>query len=156
MKSNSIKNIRLYLNDKLFSGHKILLSKPDSHYLKNVMRMRHDDEFLIFNGKNGEWRVRIEEIKKEVISITVVLQVRKQESYPKIHCYCAPLKFNRYNYTVEKLTELGVSDITPIITEFTDVRAVNIIRIQARIKEAAEQCGLLQLPRINSEINLSK
>jgi 16S rRNA (uracil1498-N3)-methyltransferase len=150
---NLIKNIRLYLSDKLLSGHKIFLDKSDSHYLKNVMRIRSGEELLVFNGKEGEWTARIDEIKKEGISISILLQVRKQEYYPKIHCYCAPLKFNRYNYTIEKLTELGVSDITPIITEFTDVRTVNTIRIQARIKEAAEQCGLLQLPKIHNEIN---
>ncbi|MFQ3360906.1 MAG: 16S rRNA (uracil(1498)-N(3))-methyltransferase [Alphaproteobacteria bacterium] len=156
MKSNLIKNIRLYLSDKLLSGHKIFLGKSDSHYLKNVMRIRSGEELLVFNGKEGEWTARVDEITKEGISISILLQVRKQEYYPKIHCYCAPLKFNRYNYTIEKLTELGVSDITPIITEFTDVRTVNTIRIQARIKEAAEQCGLLQLPKIHNEISLSR
>ena len=59
-------------------------------------------------------------------------------------------------YVIEKLTELGIISFTPIITEYTDLRKINIGKLTLRAKEAAEQCGLMVVPKINNQISFDK
>ena len=57
-------NIRIYINKEITEGF-VTLDKDQSHYIKNVMRLKAGDMFNIFNEDDGEWRVRLEEIKKQ-------------------------------------------------------------------------------------------
>ena len=55
---------------------------------------------------------------------------------------------------IQKATELGVAKIIPCITEFTNTRKINIKNLNDNAIEAAEQCGRLDVPKIESQIKL--
>ena len=156
MQPNNLTNIRLYQNCKLYQNAIIEVTNDDHHYLRNVMRVKVNDELRIFNGVDGEWYSKVLIVKKDKIEIEAISCARSQIKYKEMHCYFSPLNANRHNYIIEKLTELGISTFTPVITEFSNVRKVNLNKLLTRAKEAAEQCGLMIVPKINDAMPLDE
>jgi len=123
--------------------------------LKNVMRIKIEDQILVFNGADGEWIGKIKRINRDFINLEVVRNQKEQLSYEPLRCYFTPLNNNRHNYIIEKLTELGITKFTPVITDYTNTKNLNIQKLHLRAKEAAEQSGLMIVPEITEQKLLS-
>lgn len=139
---------RLYVEDDLADGAKIALSREHANYLLNVMRLGAGDGVLVFNGRDGEWRARIESTGKRQARLALEGQSRAQTAGPDIHYLFAPLKRSRLDYMVQKATELGVVRLQPVLTRHTVAERVNSERMRANVIEAAEQCGILRVPEV--------
>lgn len=139
---------RLYVDGPLTAGRLLPLSEDQSHYLAHVLRMGEGGEILLFNGRDGEWRALVENVKKRVVTLAVDRQVRSQTMAQDIHYLFAPLKRSRLDYMVQKATELGVSRLCPVMTQFTMAERVNLERMRGNAIEAAEQCGVLTVPEV--------
>jgi 16S rRNA (uracil1498-N3)-methyltransferase len=66
----------------------------------------------------------------------------------------APLKTGRLDYVVQKATEMGAGTIQPVITRHTQVHNLKPEKLRANVIEAAEQCEVLTVPAIGTEIAL--
>lgn len=140
--------VRVFVKDGLAAGARVPLFAEQAHYLKNVMRLEAGDEVRVFNGRDGEWRARLESAGKKNAVLMVEKQARPQEPEPDLWLAFAPLKKNRMDIVVEKATELGVSVLWPVFTRNTDPARVNGGRLRAQVVEAAEQCGRLTVPDV--------
>ena len=138
---------RLYCDVPLHPGADIQCPADQSNYLINTLRMGLGDEILVFNGREGEWLAEITGVKKKASTLTAKEQVREQSGGPDIEYYFAPLKRARLDYMVQKATEMGAARIHPVYTAHTVPNRVNVERMQANIIEAAEQCGILHVPK---------
>lgn len=147
---------RLFVEGALNTGARLVLPADQSHYLVNVMRLDPGAELLVFNGRDGEWRARLDEARKKVAVLTLVAQTRPQTSGPDIRYLFAPLKHARLDYMVQKAVELGVARLSPVMTRRTVPDRVNLERMRANAIEAAEQCGVLRIPEIDSPLPLVK
>ena len=126
------------------------LGKDQAHYLFNVLRKTSGDIIRLFESSSGEWLARIESIDKKSVSILPFEQLREPKLQKhETHLLFAPIKKNRLDFLIEKSVELGVTHLHPIITEHTEVRKLNIERLQSQIIEAAEQCERLTLPELS-------
>ena len=65
---------RLYVDQALDAGRSVDLSANQSHYLNHVLRLGPGAEVALFNGKDGEWRARIETIRRDAGSLGVETQ----------------------------------------------------------------------------------
>jgi 16S rRNA (uracil1498-N3)-methyltransferase len=139
---------RLFVETDLEPGEAIALSREQVNYLINVMRLEDGDLILVFNGRDGEWRARIEITGKRQARLVIENQVRAQTGGPDLVYLFAPLKRARLDYMVQKATELGVARMQPVITRHTIAERVNGERMRANVIEAAEQCGILRIPSI--------
>lgn len=139
---------RLFLDAPLQAGERIALSAEQANYLRNVLRLEAGAELLVFNGRDGEWRARLDQPAKRSVSLDVLAKVREQTGGPAIDYLFAPLKRARLDYMVQKAVELGVARLAPVITRRTIAERVNLARMRANAIEAAEQCGVLRLPAI--------
>ena len=137
---------RLFVDQELLSGQTIYLSEAQAHYLFNVLRVSAGAKLQVFNGKDGEWSSNIISISRNRCLAKINEQVREQLFEKDIWLIFAPIKRSRIDFVVSKATELGVSSIKPVFTNFTDVKRVNIQRLKANVIEAAEQCGRLSVP----------
>jgi 16S rRNA (uracil1498-N3)-methyltransferase len=146
--------IRLYLTDDLTAGGAAALDAKQAHYLKAVMRLGAGDEILVFNGRDGEWRTRIEDLRKKGGAIAIVEQTRAQERGPDLWLAFAPAKRGTPELVARAATELGVSALQPVTTRRTVVGRVNTERLRANAVEAAEQCGRLTVPAVLKPIAL--
>lgn len=136
------------------AGAEIPLNPAQSHYLLHVLRLSQGAEVLIFDGKNGEWRAEIAKIKKASCIVKAERNIREQTAPQDVHYAFAPLKQARLDYMVQKATEMGASRLQPVITAHTAVTRLNADRMRANAIEAAEQCGILTVPAIDSPVKL--
>jgi 16S rRNA (uracil1498-N3)-methyltransferase len=147
---------RLFVTADLSQAGGIACTANQVNYLRNVLRLQPDDEILLFNGRDGEWRARLSEVARRSIFLTPIERRRPQSDGPDIDYLFAPLKSARLDYMVQKATEMGVARLRPVLTRHTIVTRVNLTRMHANAVEAAEQCGVLRVPRIAEVQNLGK
>jgi 16S rRNA (uracil1498-N3)-methyltransferase len=147
---------RLYVDAALRSEAEIALAAAQSHYLRNVLRLKPGDAVLVFNGREGEWRAILEDAGKRAASLSVSERTRAQTAALDLHYLFAPVKHARLDYMVQKAVELGASRLQPVLTRHGQVSRVNLERMRANAIEAAEQCGILSLPEIAVPVTLEK
>lgn len=148
--SNFLFMTRLYLNQTLDHGQLVDLSKEQHHYLEKVLRFQSGNTFLGFNQTFGEW-----EIIYEKPTYRCVAQTRKSDPIESSWLAFAPLKHDPMTFLIEKATELGVTNLQPVITERTNSQRVNLERLQKNAIEAAQQCERLDIPTLHEPIRLT-
>lgn len=148
MAIHDLKSQRLFVEAGLQAGIAVPCADDQANYLRNVLRMNAGAELLIFNGRDGEWRARLEFAGKRGCVLEPLEMVRPQTDGPDIHYLFAPLKRSRLDYMVQKATELGVARLQPVLTRYTIAERVNLERMRANAIEAAEQCGILRIPEV--------
>jgi 16S rRNA (uracil1498-N3)-methyltransferase len=146
--------IRLFVSFPLLENKSIPLDDKQCHYLMHVMRCRPDDRVLLFNGKDGEWISILQTSGKKSIVAIPVEQVRQQTVNKSIVLCPALIKKENFDFVLQKATELGVTEIRPILTQRTVVRQLNRLRAEATVREAAEQCERLTVPTILDPVPL--
>lgn len=146
---------RLFVTDDLAGGVAAALSPGQAHYLKNVMRLGPGAPLVLFNGRDGEWRGRIGDLRRGGGSATVETQRRPQAPEPDVWLLFAPIKRAPLDFMIQKAVELGVSRLCPVRTRYTDVARVNLERARSTVVEAAEQCERLTLPEVAAPMQLS-
>lgn len=147
---------RLYVESGLSSGQRVVLSEDQAHYLLHVLRLATGTALLVFNGRDGEWRAEISDVKKRSATLEIIECVRPQSAGANIDYLFAPLKRARLDYMVQKAVEMGVSRLRPVITHRTIAERINLDRMRANVIEAAEQCGVLNVPEVQEPIRLDK
>jgi 16S rRNA (uracil1498-N3)-methyltransferase len=147
---------RLHIEGTLAAGATLPLERQQTNYLLNVLRRKNGHPVLAFNGRDGEWRTRVEAVGRKGAALAVIEQTRPQTAPGDLHYLFAPLKQARLDYLVQKAVELGVSRLVPVLTQHGQVARVNLDRIRANAIEAAEQCGILSLPAIAAPVPLTR
>ena len=145
--------IRLYFPDKIQSDLSSHLTNEQTHYVKDVMRLKIGDKLSIFNTL-GEWSAAIESYEKNGAKIKIMEKVRDKDNEKNIWLAFSPIKQNPLNLVIQKGTELGVQKFIPILSDRTIVREVNIERIKKIIVEASEQSNRISVPEINKPDSL--
>ena len=139
---------RLFVEAALAAGTTIDLPKEKAHFLKNVLRMESGGLVALFNGRDGEWTGRIENLTRSNVTIVLEEQSRVQTPMPDVWLVFAPIKRARIDFVAEKATELGIGQIRPVITRRTIVSRVKTDRLKANALEASEQCERLDIPEV--------
>jgi 16S rRNA (uracil1498-N3)-methyltransferase len=147
---------RLYVDADLGAGGETTPDRDQSNYLLNVLRLTDGADILAFNGRDGEWRMRLKALSRKSIVLQALEQTRAQTSGPDLHYLFAPLKHARLDYMVQKAVEMGASALVPVITRRTQSTRVNLERMRANVIEAAEQCGILSLPRVDDDVKFDR
>ena len=127
---------------------RVVLDRDQSNYLLNVLRLAAGDPVLVFNGRDGEWRSRVEIQSRRAAALALEEQTRPQPEGARLVYAFAPLKHARLDYMVQKAVEMGAGTLQPVITRRTQVSRVNLERMRANAIEAAEQCGVLAVPEV--------
>jgi 16S rRNA (uracil1498-N3)-methyltransferase len=152
MPSRDFRIQRLFIDADLAANGEIALSREQANYVRIVLRLPAGAEILLFNGRDGEWRGRLKDAGRRAVHVTVEVQTRAQTSPGTLAYAFAPLKHARLDYMVQKAVEMGVAQLTPVMTRHTQVTRVNVERMRANMIEAAEQCGILSLPAVHEPI----
>lgn len=144
---------RIYTTQALASGQTVLLEEGPSHHLAKVLRMTEGRPIVLFNGDGNEYSAEISEVKKKVVSAAVhSVESPQRESPLHTHLAIALSKGDRFEWVLQKATELGVTQITPLFTERTDVKLSGerlekkVASWQQVIISACEQCQRNVLP----------
>ena len=147
---------RLFIKTELKEKSLINLSVLNTHYISNVLRIREKQKILIFNGIQGEWEATVKSLSKKKGILIVEKQLKKNEEEKLINAIYVPIKGNRNYYLIEKVTELGVTNIFPIITEHSVIKKFNYKKAVACSIAASQQSGRLSVPKIHEIKDLKK
>jgi len=139
---------RLYVAPDLREGLEIPTDANQAHYLTRVLRLAAGSSVRVFNGRDGEFDASLSAFTKSTAQLRLGARVRPQQATPDLWLMFAPLKKARTDFIVEKATELGASEIRPVLTERTDADTVRTDRLQRIAIEAAEQTERLDVPPV--------
>jgi 16S rRNA (uracil1498-N3)-methyltransferase len=146
---------RIFVNKSISSNLIIYIKDKQHHFLKNVLRIKVNDEINIFDGITGEWKSAVMSINRENTVLRVTNIINKLKKSNDIWLVFAPIKHHRMSLAIQKATELGVSKIIPCITEFTNIRKINAQNLHDNAIEAAEQSERLDVPLIEKQVDLT-
>jgi len=137
---------RVFLNTIIEDPQNIIIKdKEIIKKLIKVMRLSVKDNFIIFDKQSVEYLVEIKEITpKQIICQFVSKSEIDRELEIEINLYQALLKKDKFEWIVQKATEIGVKKIIPVVSEFCVVRDLTknkLVRYQKIINEATMQCG---------------
>lgn len=139
---------RLFVDTPLSAGLTHEASKEQFNYLVNVLRLVEGDAVLVFNGRDGEWKAALSFPSKKKLILTATEQTRPQPAPSDLHYLFAPLKVGRLDYIVQKAVEMGAGLLQPVMTQHVQGKITSMDRVRANVVEAAEQCGVLDLPDV--------
>lgn len=147
---------RLFVTGELATGQKRAIDGQPAHYLGKVMRVKAGDTVILLDNQTGEWAARVESVGKRQIALTVIQNLRPCESVPDLWLCIAPIKKVHFDMVIEKVTELGVARIIPVLMRRCVADKVNGDRMRSIAIEAAEQCTRTTLPEIAEMIPLQR
>ena len=135
---------------------KIVLSKQESKHATKVLRKKEGDILNFTDGKGGFYRaeITVADTKKCRLQIISSEQKPKQHNY-HLHIAIAPTKnMDRYEWFLEKATEIGIDEITPIICEHSERKVIKTERCNRILLSAMKQSLKFYLPKLNEAIIL--
>lgn len=158
-----MRTTRIYQKQHLSSGARLVLDADTSHYVGTVLRLRPNAELLVFNPDDGEFAAQIVAVEKRAITVELGTLLRAaQPMLLSIHLGLGISRGDRMDFAIQKSTELGVARITPLYSQFGEVklqgdRAENKLRHWRKIAaSAAEQSGRLDIPEIAAPLALDE
>lgn len=147
---------RLYVNAALTSGSTLALDAEASRYLAGVLRMEAGRPLTVFNGHGGEYQASIAVVSKKAVTLSIgAFNAIENESPLAIHLGIGLSKGDRFEWVIQKATELGVTHITPLVTSRSEVK-LNTERADKKLAHwqqiaisACEQCQRNRVPLIH-------
>ena len=149
---------RIFTGQVLQAHSTFELEPRPSQHLARALRMREGDSVILFDGSGGEYPATISALSKKQVTVsTGAIQQREVESSLAVHLGIAVSRGERMDWVVQKATELGVSSISPLLTERTEVKLKGdraekkITHWQQVAISACEQCGRNRIPKIGTQ-----
>lgn len=152
---------RLYVSAPLNVGSRIELDDDAAHYVRSVLRLKQDQAIVLFNGQGGEYLGRFSEVSRKTVRVAIEQFVdRNVESPLAVTLGIGISRGDRMDWAVQKAVELGVAQLTPLVTErcvikFNDDKKLQRLQHwQHIIQHAAEQSGRTRSPAIGEIADL--
>ena len=138
---------------KNIASENYTLSPDESRHCISVLRKKVNDKILITEGEGYIYSAEILEIKKNRVIYKNLTPLPKKNRKVKVHIAIAPTKNRvRFEWFLEKATEIGVDYIHPVICENSERKTLNIERCQKVLIAAMKQSQSAILPKINNVI----
>jgi len=146
---------RIYQNVPLSPHEKLTMDEEASHYIIHVLRLNKNHPLILFNGDGRDYPATISRIEKRHVSIEISDSVEKNlESPLLLHLGQVIAKGDKMDLLIQKATELGIREITPLYSQRCEVhldeeRLIKKMQHwQKVIISACEQCGRAVLPEL--------
>jgi len=146
---------RFFVSREALDGDRVALPAPVAHQIKNVLRMSPGDHIVVLDNSGWEREVELTEVSAQAAHGKVIAQtLSSTEPRTKITLYQSFLKGERFEFALQKGTEVGIVEFVPVISARCIVSSLNeagrkITRWEKIIKEAAEQSRRARLPELS-------
>src|SRR5712691_1140208 len=136
-------------------GGRVSLPEHAAHHAREVLRLRAGAAVRIFDGAGAEFEAELDSVTRRGVEARIGHSVAARPESPlRLVLALSPLKGDRMELVIQKATELGVSEIRPVITARTDAAARPALkgsrseRWEKVASGAAEQCGRAVVPEV--------
>ncbi|MFT4757985.1 MAG: 16S rRNA (uracil1498-N3)-methyltransferase [Flavobacterium sp.] len=131
--------------------------KEESKHIIKVLRKKDSDVLFVTNGSGYLFETEITLASDSKCTVKVISFEKKPSSKFHLHLAVAPTKMNdRYEWFLEKATEIGVNEITPIICDRSERKIVKNDRFDKIILTAMKQANGLYLPKLNEAVTFKE
>lgn len=113
---------RIFQEADLICNKTVFLDERARHHLSHVLRFKNGDCFYIFNREGAEYKAIYNQNGREVSALLTEKVERKTESPLHIHLVQGLARGDKMDFIIQKAIELGVNQITPIFTEYSNVK----------------------------------
>ena len=147
---------RIFLKDIIEINNAIKLDKDTSNHIKNVLRIRNNEEIKIFNGDGKEYNAKVEYQEKSITTTPYKLfRQTSKDDHQIILAQCIP-NYKAMDLAIQKSTELGVNKIVPISSSRSHPgnHEKKIDHWKKIIVHATEQSNGLYLPVLDKVMSL--
>ncbi len=158
-----MRTIRSFIEAPLRLGQELLLPEQSSNHIVRVLRLQLGDVFNLFNGDGCDYVSEIIGIEKKQAKVRILsCAALSNESPLSIHLYQSIARGDKMDWILQKATELGVSEFTPIVSDRTEVKLdgersdKKLSHWQGVIRAACEQSGRAVIPQINLPIAINQ
>jgi 16S rRNA (uracil1498-N3)-methyltransferase len=133
------------------SGSPVVLDETESRHCIKVLRLAVGDQVRFVDGKGGLYTAKITDANFRQCKLELT---DKKEGFgkPKFHLHIAiaPTKnIERFEWFLEKATEIGVGEVTPLLTDFSERKVVHPERLEKITISAIKQSEKAYLPKLN-------
>ena len=151
--SNNIKEIPFFIDKKISTrSSKFTLDEEESKHAYRVLRLGKGDHIAITNGKGDLFTAKIIESSMKYCYLSIekhFSEYKKRDDY--LHIAISPIKnMNRLEWFLEKATEFGIDEITPVVCERSIRKSVKHKRLEKIIESAVKQSQKAYIPVLNS------
>ena len=140
------------------SGNLLNLDETESKHAIRVLRLCKGDKIRLVDGKGGSYLAEIVDDNPKKCRLSIIeksINSGKRNFY--LHVAIAPTKnTDRYEWFLEKATEIGIDEITPLLTERSERRKLNIDRCEKILISAMKQSVKAFLPKINEPVSFNQ
>lgn len=154
---------RIYIKAPLTPGGSIQLDERAFQHTIKVLRLREENEIILFNGQGGEYSAALVDVtKKQALARVNNFTDKNTESPLSIHLALGISKGERMDFAIQKAVELGVAEVTPLYTERcvvnldTKREAKRLEHWQGVIISACEQSGRNSLPTLHTPVDIRR
>ncbi|MDX7990024.1 16S rRNA (uracil(1498)-N(3))-methyltransferase [Xenorhabdus littoralis] len=152
---------RIYHPETLTVGTEIYLSDDAANHVGRVLRMSNGQALQLFDGSNQVFDAEITEASKKTVKVSILdSKLSDHESPLTLHVGQVMSRGEKMEFTIQKSVELGVSTITPLLSERCGVK-LDTERLEKKLQQwkkivisACEQCGRNRIPEIRPVISL--
>jgi len=131
--------------------------KEESKHIIKVLRKKDTDILFVTNGLGLLFKTEITLASDNKCTVQILAVEKTEPSKFQLHLAVAPTKMNdRYEWFLEKATEIGIHEITPIICDRSERKVVNRERFEKILLTAMKQSNVLFLPKLNEAITFKE
>ena len=152
-----------FVDNNNISDKEIIITGSDVNHIKNVLRMKVDEELLISNGQDKDYYCKIEAISDDEIKALILDEEFEGTELPtELYLFQGLPKSDKMELIIQKAVELGVKEIIPVATKRCVVKlddkkeASKIKRWQAISESAAKQSRRTIIPEISSVMSFKE
>ena len=153
---------RFFLGSERIQAGKVCFNVEISRQIRRVLRLNPGDEVIVLDGQGNSHTVNLIDVNLEE-STGIVLESRNSEGEPvcQVRLYMALTQREKFEWILQKCTELGVTGFTPLITERTIVRKTSSAKQKTErwekiLREAAEQSRRGLIPRLAEPLRFAE
>jgi len=130
--------------------------REESKHIVRVLRKNEGDTLYITNGKGWLFKAEIISANQNNCKASVISKELQPKRSYKVHMVVAPTKMNdRYEWFLEKATEIGVDSITPVICDNSERKVIKLDRFNKILQSAMKQSLQCYLPKLNDPVSFN-
>ena len=150
--------MQLFYNPEIEpTATEIILPKDESKHIIKVLRKKTGDILDLTNGKGHFFKAEITDASPSRCGAKILEVITEKPLTYKLHMAVAPTKLNdRYEWFLEKATEIGITEITPIICDHSERKVIKEDRYERIIQSAMKQSLKARIPLLNPAITLKE
>jgi len=153
---------RFFVPPEWIDGKKVVMRGRQVHQLRDVLRLSDGDRIAVLDNSGREYQVELQKVERGYAHGVVTAVSTAAEPRTAITLYQALLKANRFEFTMQKCTELGVARFVPMMCQRCVVRGPDAVserrleRWRTIVVEAAEQSGRGRLPMLEPAVTFEE